>query len=82
MEENKNKPYWEPAVEIFTQVSTWIVIPIVMALIFGKILAAHYGTSPVIFLVLAGVGFLVSCFGIVRVIRKYMKQIKDLGDKK
>lgn len=82
MEENKNKTYWQPAVFIFTQVSTWIAIPIVLALIFGKMLDAHFDTKPVIFLVLAGAGFLFSCFGIVRVIRKYVKEIKNLEEKK
>ncbi len=82
MVENKNKSYWQPAVEIFAQVSTWIVIPIVLALVFGKMLDARYGTKPIMFLALVGIGFLFSCFGIVRVVRKYMKEIKDLGDKK
>ncbi|OGI60527.1 hypothetical protein A2641_03265 [Candidatus Nomurabacteria bacterium RIFCSPHIGHO2_01_FULL_37_25] len=82
MEENKNKRYWQPAVFLFTQVSTWIAFPIVLALIFGKMLDKHYGTKPVIFLVLALFGFLFSCFGIVRVIRKYVKELKDLNKEK
>lgn len=82
MAENKNKQYWQPAVEIFSQVSTWIIVPIVLALIFGKMLDKHYGTAPIIFLVLAGLGFLFSCYGIVKVIRKYMQEINDLGEKK
>lgn len=72
---------WMPAVQIFTQVSVWIVVPILLALFVGKSLDAHYGTKPIIFLVLAGIGFLFSCFGIVRVINKYMKEMKDLADK-
>ncbi len=79
---NNNKPFWEPAVEIFTQVSTWIVVPILVAIFVGKGLDAHYGTRPIIFLVFAGIGFLFTCFGIVRVIRKYMQEIKDLSEKK
>jgi len=71
---------WKEGVQVFTQVSVWIVVPILVALFVGKSLDAHYGTKPIIFLVLAGVGFLFSCFGIVRVIRKYLKEITDLAD--
>ena len=78
MEENKNKSYWQPAIEIFTQVSTWIVIPIVLALVFGKMLDARYGTRPVIFLILAGAGFLFSCMGIIRIIKNYIKKLQSI----
>ncbi len=78
---NKGGPWWKDGVQIFTEVSVWIVVPILLALFVGKGLDAHYGTKPVIFLVLAGVGFLFSCFGIVRVVKKYMKEIKDLSNK-
>jgi F0F1-type ATP synthase assembly protein I len=71
---------WKSAVQIFTQVSVWIVVPILLALFVGKGLDEHFGTKPIIFLVLAGVGFLFSCYGIVRVIQKYMKEMKDLAN--
>jgi cell shape-determining protein MreD len=68
-------PYWKPAVKIFMDVSTWVVVPIIFALVFGKMLDAHYGTKPIIFLVLTGVAFIISCVGIVRVVKNYMKNI-------
>jgi F0F1-type ATP synthase assembly protein I len=78
---NMKGPWWKEGIAIFTQVSVWIVVPILLALFVGKALDAHFGTKPVIFLILAGIGFLFSCFGIVRVINKYMKEIKDLAEK-
>ena len=80
--QNSKEPWWKPGGEIFSQISGWIVAPIVLALIFGKMLDTRYGTKPIIFLTLAGIGFLFSCFGITRVIRKYIKEMKDLADKK
>ena len=68
--------------QIFSDVSTWIVVPIVLALIFGKMLDAHYGTKPVIFLIFAGLGFLVTCFGMYRVVKNYMNKLKDEAEKK
>ena len=79
--QNGTGPWWKPAVELVAQVSTWVVAPIVLALIFGKMLDTRYGTKPIIFLALAGLGFLVTCFGIVRVIRRYIKEIKNLTEK-
>lgn len=61
---------------IFIQVSTWVVFPIILALIFGKMLDQHYGTDPWIFLGLTGLAFLFSSYGIVRVVKKYMKDIE------
>ena len=72
---------WKHAVQIFTQVSVWIIVPILLALFVGKMLDAHFGTKPIIFLILAGVGFLFSCLGIIRVVKKYIKEITDLADK-
>ncbi|MES3032014.1 MAG: AtpZ/AtpI family protein [Patescibacteria group bacterium] len=76
MNEDKKKIDWRPAVQIFSQVSTWVVVPIILALIIGKALDSHYGTDPWIFLGLTGIAFLFSIFGIVKVITKYMKDIE------
>ncbi len=62
--------------QIFSEVSTWIAVPIIVALIAGKALDRHYGTQPVIFLIFAGLGFLVTCFGMYRVVKNYMKKIQ------
>lgn len=87
VDENKQNlnnvgPWWKPGVEIFSQVSTWIIVPIVVALVFGKMLDAHFGTKPILFLVLAGIGFLITCFGMFRVIKNYIKKLQDIEKKK
>ncbi|MEO8637626.1 MAG: AtpZ/AtpI family protein [Candidatus Taylorbacteria bacterium] len=80
---NKNNLWWGPALEVFGQVSAWVVVPIVGALIIGKILDAKFGTKPWIFLSLTGIGFLISSFGIVRTVTKYIRKInKELSEKK
>jgi F0F1-type ATP synthase assembly protein I len=79
--QNSNGPWWKPGVQILSEVSTWIVVPIVLALVFGKMLDAHYGTKPIIFLVFAGLGFLVTCLGIFRIMKNYTKKLKDKENK-
>ena len=86
MEETpKNEPWWKPAFEVFGRVSVWAVVPIVAALIAGKWLDGRYGTRPWIFLGLSGIGFLISTFGIVYTIGKYLnkiaKEAKNKNDK-
>jgi len=75
MNENK-KSWWAPAVEIFSEVSTWIAGPIIFALIVGKYLDGRYGTKPWFFIGLTAVAFLVSAYGIVRAVTKYMKKLE------
>ena len=79
---NTNGPWWKPGVQIMSEVSTWIIVPIVLALIFGKMLDTRFGTKPMIFLVFAGLGFLATCFGIYRVMKNYMKKLKETEKKK
>jgi len=74
--QDKQKLNWVPAVQIFSEISTWIAVPIILALIVGKALDTHYGTKPVWLLILAGVGFLVTAYGIVKSVRKYAAKVK------
>ena len=81
MKENKKvldggKPLWATGVEMFSQISMWIVAPIVGALVVGKSLDAHYGTKPWMFIGMAGLGFLVTLIGIVRIVLKYVRQME------
>jgi len=93
-QENKTA-WWAPALEIFTEVSSWIAGPIIIALIAGKALDNHYDTKPWFFIGLTAVAFMVSCYGIFRVVIRYMsrlevedprqkpgKKITENGDKK
>ncbi len=71
-------PWWKPGIQIMSEVSTWIIVPIILALIFGKMLDNHFGTRPKIFLVFAGLGFVATCFGIYRVMKNYLKKLKEI----
>lgn len=73
----QNGPWWKPGVKIFSEVSTWIFVPIILALTAGKALDKHYGTGHLFLLVLAGIGFFITSFGIFRTVRKYVKSQKQ-----
>lgn len=80
MEEYKKNstqgPWWAPGVRLVGDVSAWIIVPIVGALVLGKFLDQRFGTEPVMFFVLAGFGFLVTGYGIFKVVRDYMKKLQ------
>ncbi|KKR83671.1 MAG: hypothetical protein UU30_C0012G0001, partial [Candidatus Nomurabacteria bacterium GW2011_GWA2_40_97] len=59
-----------------SEVSTWIFVPIILALIAGKALDNHYGTKPVMLLTLAGVSFLISAYGIVKAVKNFTSKLK------
>ncbi len=68
---------WAPALEIFSEVSGWIVGPVVLALIAGKYLDGRFDTWPWIFLGLTGIAFAVSIFGIMKIVGRYIKTIEQ-----
>ena len=68
--------WWKPAVEIFSEISTWIAVPIILALVAGKALDNHFGTKPLLLLICTGLGFLASSFGIVRSVKRYAAKMK------
>jgi len=69
-------PWWKPAFEIFSEISTWIAVPIILALIGGKSLDKSYGTKPLLLLVCTAVAFLISSYGIIKAVKKYTAKMK------
>ncbi|MFZ3011822.1 MAG: AtpZ/AtpI family protein [Minisyncoccia bacterium] len=69
-------PWWKPAFEIFSEISTWIAVPIILAVIGGKALDIRYGTKPWIFIGCVVISFAISSFGLVRSVKKYAERIK------
>lgn len=71
---------WKQGVELFSQVSTWIIVPIVLALVVGKSLDNHFNTKPTLFFVSIITAFIFTCIGMVRVVRKYIKKLKSIEE--
>lgn len=69
--------------EVFAQITGWMVAPIVIALFAGKWLDRKYHSEPWIFLGLTFVAFFISITGIVLITVKYIRQIeKETKEKK
>jgi F0F1-type ATP synthase assembly protein I len=76
--DNTKNSNWASALEIFSSISGWIVGPIIVALVAGKYLDTYFNTKPIIFIIFAVFGFLITCVGIVRVTKNYIKKLKSI----
>jgi F0F1-type ATP synthase assembly protein I len=78
MENNKNNNgiWWKPAFEIFSEISTWIAVPIILAVVAGKALDDHYGTKPWMLIGAVIIAFLISSYGMVKAVKNFTNKIK------
>lgn len=76
-----NGPWWKPAMVIFSEISTWIAVPVILAVIAGKALDKHYNTGHFLLIILTVVAFAISAFGIVKAVRKFSAKIKKEEEK-
>ena len=73
------KPWWRDSVILFVQLSSWIAVPVILALFIGKWLDKKYNTDPWLFLATVIAAFIISTFGIVKEAISAMKKIDNLG---
>lgn len=70
-----NKDWWKPAIKLFSVLTGWIVVPVIIALFLGKYLDKRYGTEPWIFVALIIIAFLTSMLKIAMTAKQYMKDL-------
>jgi MFS-type transporter involved in bile tolerance (Atg22 family) len=83
--DKNKKAWWQPAIIIFARFSVWIFVPVILGAFLGKWLDKKYSTEPILFLVIVGVAFLISMFGLIRGVmeeyKKIEKEANNLKDK-
>lgn len=82
MDSKIKKDWWETGVQLFAQVSGWIVFPIIAAVYLGRWIDSKYQTEPWLFLVCVGTAFIITTIGIVKVSIKAMNKIAAEGKNK
>jgi len=70
-------PWWKQGMQMFSEISTWIAVPIILAVIGGKALDEHLGTKHLFLLLFAGLAFLLSAYGIIKTVKAYTSKIKN-----
>jgi F0F1-type ATP synthase assembly protein I len=83
--ENNNKSelsikseYWK----IFTKVSAWIVVPVLISAFIGNYLDKKFDSAPWILGFALAVSFTVSMVAIVKIVTKYSKEQDKKDDRK
>ena len=73
---NKGGANWVPAVQVFSEISTWIAIPAILGAVGGSALDRHFDTKPILLIVSSGLAFIISALGIVKSVKNYAKKNK------
>lgn len=74
---NSGKKNWVQGLNVMAEVSSWIIGPIVLALIAGNYLDHKYNTKPWLVIASLAVGFIITNIGLIRTALKYQKEEKQ-----
>lgn len=78
--EEEDDDWWRPAMFFYIKVTSWIVVPIIVAFLLKRF-ALGGMMSQIGFFVLIAIGFLISCFGIYREINIYKDEVNNENNK-
>lgn len=77
MDEKKtDKNYWVEPLKMFSRLSAWIVFPVLLGALVGKWLDRKYDSSPRWFLIVIGLSFVISMFGLIKNTLEEYKKIE------
>ena len=71
-EEKTKIPWWQPGLVLFTRLSAWIAIPVIIAVVVGKYLDRVFNSQPWILLASVSISFVISIVMLVRIGLKEM----------
>lgn len=77
-----NTPWWREGLIIFTKVSAYIAVPIIIASFIGKYLDQKYNTGNLLFLFLVAIAFLTTIYLIWKEMKIYKKKIEKQEEEK
>ncbi|MEK7572493.1 MAG: hypothetical protein AAB493_01400 [Patescibacteria group bacterium] len=71
---NKNNVWWKPIMVFYVKITSWIAIPLILAVLAGNYASKSIG-SQTLFFIFVMTGFGISCFGIYKEIKRYKKKL-------
>lgn len=79
---DQNQPWWHEAVSVFAEVTGVMVVPIVASVLGGRALDQHFGTEPILTLVLTALGIAVAALLLAPIARRYIAKTEAETKKK
>jgi len=70
-----NKNWWRPVLFFYVKTTSWIIFPLILAMLAGKYVSSSFG-SQTLFFVFVMLGFGITCFGVYREIKQYKKSLE------
>ena len=67
--------WMKPFLIFYAKTTSWIIFPLILGLLGGKYVSKSFGSQGLFFVFLMA-GFLISCYGIYREIKKYKKDLE------
>lgn len=75
-EKKTDKNYWVEPLKMFGRLSAWIAFPVLFGALVGKWLDRKYDSSPRWFLIVIGLSFVISMFGLIKNTLEEYKKIE------
>jgi F0F1-type ATP synthase assembly protein I len=73
-QKNSNIPWWQPGLVLFTRLSAWIAVPVILALLLGRYLDRIFHAQPWMTMTCVSIAFITSIVMIVRIGLKEMNK--------
>jgi len=75
-------PWWQEPLSIFSHLSGWVLLPLIVGTILGRWLDRRYNSEPKWFLIVIGIAFVVSMIGLIIQAKKEFKKISEIKTNK
>lgn len=78
-EAEDKESWWQPALLLFARLSSWVVVPVLLATLLGRWLDRRFDTAPWGLVVIVGFAFIISMYGLVREAGREYGKIEGKG---
>ena len=76
----KQKAWWQPGIEVFSQIAGLIVFPLLFAIFLGNWLQDRYGHEPWLYIGSVATAFVITNVGLVVITVKASRKMQDISE--
>ncbi len=76
------EPWWQEAVSLFTRISGWVILPLIVGFSLGRWLDQRYGSGQKWFFISLAAAFVISTIGMILQVKKEYGKIASLKSEK